>query len=906
MPSKYPNQIDDASTLLNPVDRFSDRPLTTKTTTLVMPGDTTIAVESTDLGFADSYGVLSIDDELVIYTSKTPTAFTGCIRGAFGTTAMGHSKGTYVRALMVAGYIKRLQEAIVAVQQTVGTTGNFAFASAAHTHSAADIVSGVIQPQRLGTGTPDATTFLRGDSTWATVTPGPHTHDAADIVSGVFSTARLGTGAADQTKYLRGDSQWATFAHVHSGSDITSGTIAPQRLGSGTPDNTKFLRGDSTWATVTVGPHTHAAADIVSGIIAPERLGSGTPDNTKFLRGDSQWVVISGGGVGGSGTAGKIPKWTDTTTLADSIMSEESSLVSVTSSDTTHTGLILRNQSTGSKEWRLRVLGSAVTGRVGNFNVQNYTDSLSVVEITTDGKVGIGTVPSTELHLYKSGGSVTALVEASNTANDQSAVIKAKTSGTGLCRAFLIADGSHTTGRRVASVSLQLNGQEKWTIAYNTADSALAFYKPGDAYASPTHFFTDTGNVGIGCYPLHRMHIQGHLMVQSKSGEEPHLIFTSYDYSQWKYLRLSYNRFDVVNQAYNKVILSCHEDGQVSVGTATLTPYAVLHVSGGEHARIRITGSSGWVGIELQTGNEAIFRRENADILIWNSGERVTVKADGKVGIGTSSPGALLHVAGDIRAQGKIIPKGEYWGEYIVNGMDAGIGDAGLAFATGTQVRMYITNDGRVGIGTTAPVTGLALHVYGNCRVSNGELQSNANPVTTTCQLRLVNGNTNSFGFMIRNDGDSTYFLLTSEGDGWGSWTSARPLTIKNSTGRITSLQFADQSPNTVFCTPPSGGMPGFYMLSQSHIPDLSSTYAVVGHNHDDRYYTKAQCDALFAPAGHTHDDIYYRKYQVDDLLQNKADRIHSHTVTLQYAGSHTHGGQVPEDGYHTHTGTAD
>ena len=42
------------------------------------------------------------------------------------------------------------------------------------------------------------------------------------------------------------------------------------------------------------------------------------------------------------------------------------------------------------------------------------------------------------------------------------------------------------------------------------------------------------------------------------------------------------------------------------------------------------------------------------------------------------------------------------------------------------------------------------------------------------------------YGFMIRNDNDSTWFLLTNSGDRDGDWNDLRPLRIQNSTGVIT------------------------------------------------------------------------------------------------------------------------
>jgi hypothetical protein len=123
MPSKFPNSIDDASSLYSPADAFSAKPLETITTMPVYAGDTTISVESTGVGFPDEYGILSIDDELIVYTAKTATQFTGCQRGAFRTVAAQHTSGATVRANMVSAYIKALQGR-VAIEQDLGTASS--------------------------------------------------------------------------------------------------------------------------------------------------------------------------------------------------------------------------------------------------------------------------------------------------------------------------------------------------------------------------------------------------------------------------------------------------------------------------------------------------------------------------------------------------------------------------------------------------------------------------------------------------------------------------------------------------------------------------------------------------------------------------------------------------------------
>ena len=119
--ANYPGAIDSAASMYTPVDASSAKPLETTATSAVLAGDSTINVASTTGGFAATYGILSIDDELIVYTGKTGAQFTGCQRGAFGTTAVGHGNGVEVKANMVAGFITALQSAVLAIENELGT-----------------------------------------------------------------------------------------------------------------------------------------------------------------------------------------------------------------------------------------------------------------------------------------------------------------------------------------------------------------------------------------------------------------------------------------------------------------------------------------------------------------------------------------------------------------------------------------------------------------------------------------------------------------------------------------------------------------------------------------------------------------------------------------------------------------
>jgi len=292
---------------------------------------------------------------------------------------------------------------------------------------------------------------------------------------------------------------------------------------------------------------------------------------------------------------------------------------------------------------------------------------------------------------------------------------------------------------------------DEYTISYNTTDNYLGFNLNGSG--DPEMVLDSSGNVGIGTTsPSEKLHIVGNMRVQDTATTNSNIYIGESD--EWRILleNAGGRKLHIYDDLNNLRVMTFDYGGNVGIGTTS--PGSLLDVAG----TVQLRGSDGGIGLYVNsTGNVGIgttspgskltigsntgyiatqitSAAETSRDLIWatggssrwvlrtnstaetgsNTGSNFQIirrddsgadlgtalfitRSTGNVGIGTTSPGSLLDVAGTVQLRGS----------------DGGTG-------------LYVGSTGNVGIGT---VGSMPLTVYSDA--NNTALFRSNNPGTS-------------------------------------------------------------------------------------------------------------------------------------------------------------------------------
>ena len=188
------------------------------------------------------------------------------------------------------------------------------------------------------------------------------------------------------------------------------------------------------------------------------------------------------------------------------------------------------------------------------------------------------------------------------------------------------------------------------------------------------------------------------------------------------------------------------------VGVGTTSPQRPLEVKETGDSLIRVEGGDGnAVGIEfINSGKDAtqLYSSDENLRVFTNGSERIRVQTDGDVGIGTTAPTQKLQIEG-----GSGAAKTLHTNTSNTDGISIGVGAGGtpridvegstkaLGFFMNNSRKMDLTQDGKLGIGTTSPASLLEVNSSDNAIITldgQDEKQIRAKGGTNT-NFRLVN-----------------------------------------------------------------------------------------------------------------------------------------------------------------------
>lgn len=266
------------------------------------------------------------------------TATQALAMGGYAITGAGAITGTSftgVGTALTALNATNLTSGTVAAARMPALTGDVTMTAGT---TVTDIAANTVGLTELSaTGTANATTYLRGDNTWAAVPSGADNlgnHIATTVLrSDTTNTDDLGTTAirwkdgwfAGTVTATTGFAGPGTSLTALNATNLTSGTVAAARMPALTGDITMAAGTTATTlaansvTTAEIAADTIVAADIATGGVATAEIldgtilaadlaadsvtiaklaATGTPSATTFLRGDNTWATpAAGGGV---------------------------------------------------------------------------------------------------------------------------------------------------------------------------------------------------------------------------------------------------------------------------------------------------------------------------------------------------------------------------------------------------------------------------------------------------------------------------------------------------------------------------------------------------------------------------------------------------------------------------------
>lgn len=445
------------------------------------------------------------------------------------------------------------------------------------------------------------------------------------------------SNVAAQTYYIDGVYKAATYAGTDDNFYIL-GRDADIVFSTTSSTTTRMVI--TNGGNVGIGTSGPTQKLMVSGSI---RVTGGYYDSSNSIGSNGQvlastgsgttWINASGGTVNGSGTVNYLSKWTGTTLLGDSLIYDNGTNVGV---GTIAPGQKVDVVGAAATDTYLRVLGGAGTTKGGiivgnNDSGKNYgslffdnaNNNVYLYQQYSSGDLVLGTNTNEKMRITSGGN-----VGIGNTSPSQKLHVEGNIRVTGAY--YDSANGAGSSGQVLSSTG----SGTSWITPFSGSGTTnyVAKWTSGTALGN-SQIFDNGTNVGIGtASPTETLDLRGVLRV-SRSGVNDSGIIAFGNYVNGA----GYYDNGIFRSALNAITTSGN----------------TLHM--GSYEALAFTTSANPLGSQ--------------SIRMYISG------SNGNVGIGTTSPSRLLHVAGNAQVDGWLYQGGYYTGSVTIPGPSANYGN---------------------------------------------------------------------------------------------------------------------------------------------------------------------------------------------------------------------------------------